>query len=112
MLGTWYLALIRPIVFLVQIPIKTLMPYWRLIMIKALYLFKTLSFGSGVNFTAGLSKVRTSPDHGTAYEIAGKGKADPSSFKEALFKAIEIFRNRQEYLQLTENQLQQQKVRR
>ena len=74
--------------------------------------FKTLSFGSGVNFTAGLSKVRTSPDHGTAYEIAGKGKADHSSFKEALFKAIEIFRNRQEYLQLTENQLQQQKVRR
>ena len=74
--------------------------------------FKTLSFGSGVNFTAGLSKVRTSPDHGTAYEIAGKGKADPSSFKEALFKAIEIFRNRQEYVQLTADQLKQQKVRR
>ena len=74
--------------------------------------FKTLSFGSGVNFTAGLSKVRTSPDHGTAYEIAGKGKADPSSFKEALFKAIEIFRNRQEYVQLTSDQLKQQKVRR
>ena len=46
--------------------------------------FKTLSFGKGVNFTAGLSKVRTSPDHGTAYEIAGKGTADNSSFKEAL----------------------------
>ncbi|MCP4975109.1 MAG: 4-hydroxythreonine-4-phosphate dehydrogenase PdxA [Maribacter sp.] len=74
--------------------------------------FKTLSFGNGVNFTAGLSKVRTSPDHGTAYEIAGKGKADNNSFKEALFKAIEIFGNRQEYRQLTENQLQKQKVRR
>ncbi len=74
--------------------------------------FKTLSFGNGVNFTAGLSKVRTSPDHGTAYEIAGKGKADHSSFKEALFKAIQIFKNRQEYLQLTENQLQPQKARR
>jgi len=74
--------------------------------------FKTLSFGTGVNFTAGLSKVRTSPDHGTAYEIAGKGKADPSSFKEALFKAIEIFGNRQEYVQLTADQLKQQKVRR
>src|SRR5690606_399744 len=46
--------------------------------------FKTLSFGQGVNFTAGLSKVRTSPDHGTAYEIAGKNQADPSSFKEAV----------------------------
>lgn len=74
--------------------------------------FKTLSFGKGVNFTAGLSKVRTSPDHGTAYEIAGKNQADHSSFKEAVFAAISIFRNRQEYKQLTENQLQKQKVRR
>lgn len=74
--------------------------------------FKTLSFGKGVNFTAGLSKVRTSPDHGTAYEIAGKGKADNGSFIEALFKSISIFKNRQEYLQLTENPLQKQKVRR
>ncbi|WP_041632748.1 4-hydroxythreonine-4-phosphate dehydrogenase PdxA [Maribacter sp. HTCC2170] len=74
--------------------------------------FKTLSFGNGVNYTAGLSRVRTSPDHGTAYEIAGKGKADHNSFKEALFKAIEIFRNRKEYQKLTENQLQKQKARR
>ncbi|MDE3743240.1 4-hydroxythreonine-4-phosphate dehydrogenase PdxA [Maribacter polysaccharolyticus] len=74
--------------------------------------FKTLSFGNGVNYTAGLSKVRTSPDHGTAYEIAGKGEADNNSFKEALFKAIQIFRNREEYAQLTENPLQKQKVRR
>lgn len=74
--------------------------------------FKTLSFGKGVNFTAGLSKVRTSPDHGTAYEIAGKGEADHSSFKEAVFTAIQVFKNRRQYQELTENQLQKQRVRR
>ncbi|CAM3431361.1 4-hydroxythreonine-4-phosphate dehydrogenase PdxA [Zobellia roscoffensis] len=74
--------------------------------------FKTLSFGKGVNYTAGLSKVRTSPDHGTAYEIAGKGKADHSSFKEAVFTALHIFKNRKEYQELTENPLQKQRVRR
>ncbi|MBU2948374.1 4-hydroxythreonine-4-phosphate dehydrogenase PdxA [Zobellia uliginosa] len=74
--------------------------------------FKTLSFGKGVNYTAGLSKVRTSPDHGTAYEIAGKGKADPSSFKEAVFTALHIFKNRKEYKELTENPLQKQRIRR
>lgn len=74
--------------------------------------FKTLSFGKGVNFTAGLSKVRTSPDHGTAYEIAGKGQADHGSFKEAVFMAISIFRNRKEFKELSENPLQKQKVRR
>lgn len=74
--------------------------------------FKTLSFGKGVNYTAGLSKVRTSPDHGTAYEIAGKGEADHSSFKEAVFMALHIFKNRQEYDELTENVLQKQKIRR
>lgn len=74
--------------------------------------FKTLSFGKGVNFTAGLSKVRTSPDHGTAYEIAGKGKADPSSFKEAVFTALRIFKNRTEYGELTKNPLKKQKIKR
>lgn len=59
--------------------------------------FKALSFGNGVNFTAGLDYVRTSPDHGTAYDIAGKNEADPSSFREALFLAIEIAKNRYEY---------------
>jgi len=67
--------------------------------------FKTLSFGQGVNYTAGLNRVRTSPDHGTAYEIAGKGKADNSSFKEAVFCAINIFKNRQEYASLTQKPL-------
>jgi len=74
--------------------------------------FKTLSFGKGVNYTAGLNKVRTSPDHGTAYEIAGKGKADDSSFKEAVFTAIQVFRNRTEYQELTENPLKKQKIKR
>ncbi|WP_291867858.1 4-hydroxythreonine-4-phosphate dehydrogenase PdxA [Maribacter sp.] len=72
--------------------------------------FKTLSFGNGVNYTAGLDKVRTSPDHGTAYEIAGKGKADHSSFKEAVFTALHIFKHREEYKKLTENVLKKQKV--
>ena len=67
--------------------------------------FKTLSFGQGVNYTAGLSKVRTSPDHGTAYEIAGKGIADPSSFNEAIFMAIHVFNKREEYLELSKNPL-------
>lgn len=67
--------------------------------------FKTLTFGQGVNFTAGLSKIRTSPDHGTAYDIAGQGVADPSSFREAVYKAIDIYRNRLEYQDLTKNRL-------
>ena len=70
--------------------------------------FKTLSFGQGVNFTAGLDRIRTSPDHGTAYEIAGKGEADNSSFKEALFKGIQIFRNRESYKKLSANPLKKQ----
>jgi 4-phospho-D-threonate 3-dehydrogenase / 4-phospho-D-erythronate 3-dehydrogenase len=74
--------------------------------------FKTLSFGQGVNFTAGLRKVRTSPDHGTAYEIAGKGVADHGSFKEAVYMAITIFKNRTEYQELTENVLKKQRVKR
>jgi 4-hydroxythreonine-4-phosphate dehydrogenase len=67
--------------------------------------FKTLAFGKGVNYTAGLSKIRTSPDHGTAYEIAGQGKADESSFKEALFMAIELYRNRKEHKELSQKPL-------
>ncbi|MEC7173729.1 MAG: 4-hydroxythreonine-4-phosphate dehydrogenase PdxA [Bacteroidota bacterium] len=58
--------------------------------------FKTLTFGTGVNFTAGLSKVRTSPDHGTAFEIAGKGVAKTESFRNAMFLARNIFFCRQD----------------
>ena len=68
--------------------------------------FKALSFGNGVNYTAGLSKIRTSPDHGTAFEIAGKNEANHTSFKEALFIAIEIYRKREEYTNLTVNVLE------
>ena len=67
--------------------------------------FKALSFGEGVNFTAGLNKVRTSPDHGTAYDIAGKDLANINSFKEAVFSGIQIFKTRREYKSLTENTL-------
>ncbi|MBT8274119.1 MAG: 4-hydroxythreonine-4-phosphate dehydrogenase PdxA [Bacteroidia bacterium] len=68
--------------------------------------FKTLSFGQGVNFTAGLDKIRTSPDHGTAFEIAGQGKADTNSFKEALFTGLQIFKNRTLYKELRKNKLE------
>ena len=68
--------------------------------------FKALSFGNGVNYTAGLSKIRTSPDHGTAFDIAGKNEANHTSFKEALFTAIEIYKKRKEYEKLTLNVLE------
>lgn len=60
--------------------------------------FKTLAFENGVNFTAGLPVVRTSPDHGTAYAIAGKNQADENSFREALFRACDIVQSRKEQL--------------
>ena len=67
--------------------------------------FKTLSFGKGVNYTAGLNKVRTSPDHGTAYDIAGKDEADYNSFKEAVYLAIDVFRSRNQYEEINEKPL-------
>jgi 4-hydroxythreonine-4-phosphate dehydrogenase len=57
--------------------------------------FKLLSFGDGVNYTAGLPVIRTSPDHGTAYGIAGKNQADASSMRKAMFLAKDLFQNRQ-----------------
>ncbi len=68
--------------------------------------FKALSFGQGVNFTAGLPFVRTSPDHGTAYDIAGKGIASEESFRNAVFAAIDIIRYRQQYAEMNANPLQ------
>ncbi len=68
--------------------------------------FKTISFGKGVNYTAGLNKIRTSPDHGTAYEIAGKNMADPGSFREAVFTAIDIYKKRREWNALNKNPLE------
>jgi 4-hydroxythreonine-4-phosphate dehydrogenase len=67
--------------------------------------FKTLSFGKGVNFSSGLNKIRTSPDHGTAYDIAGKGIADYNSFKEAVYLAIDIFNSRNLYAEISEKPL-------
>ena len=67
--------------------------------------FKTVAHESGVNFTAGLPIVRTSPDHGTAYDIAGKGVADEQSFRQAIYAAIDIWRNRQQYDEPLENPL-------
>lgn len=67
--------------------------------------FKTLAYEEGVNFTAGLSLIRTSPDHGVAYDIAGKNIADERSFSEAVFTAVKIFQQRKEYQMLMENRL-------
>lgn len=67
--------------------------------------FKSLSFDTGVNYTAGLPIVRTSPAHGTAYEIAGKNQASPDSFREAIYLACDIFRNRMIYEEVTSNPL-------
>ncbi len=68
--------------------------------------FKALSFDTGVNYTAGLAKgIRTSPDHGTAFDIAGKNEADPSSFRHALFLALDILRNRRQYFEMRANPL-------
>jgi 4-hydroxythreonine-4-phosphate dehydrogenase len=67
--------------------------------------FKTLSFGHGVNYTAGLDRIRTSPDHGTAFDIAGKNQADNNSFKEAVYLALDTYRARIEYAQITEKPL-------
>ena len=70
---------------------------------QGLTAFKALSFDSGVNFTAGLSKVRTSPAHGTAYAIAGTNVASPESFQKALYMAIDVFKNRMEYEELSKD---------
>lgn len=67
--------------------------------------FKTLAFESGVNYTAGLPVVRTSPAHGTAYDIAGKDQAEASSMRAAVYLAAEIFRNRKAYDEMNENPL-------
>ena len=67
--------------------------------------FKTLSFGKGVNYSAGLNKIRTSPDHGTAYDIAGKGIADFNSFKEAVYLAIDVYNSRNQHAEISQKPL-------
>jgi 4-hydroxythreonine-4-phosphate dehydrogenase len=72
--------------------------------------FKALSFDSGVNFTAGLPIVRTSPVHGTAFSIAGKGEASENSFRQAVYLACDIFRNRQFFKEISVNPLKHQAI--
>lgn len=67
--------------------------------------FKTIAFNSGVNFTAGLPIVRTSPDHGTAYDIAGKNIASEESFRRAIYMAVDIYKTRKQYEEITSNPL-------
>lgn len=67
--------------------------------------FKALTFDNGVNFTAGLTMVRTSPDHGTAFNIAGKGEASASSMLQALFAAIDIVQNREDFKEVNSDKL-------
>jgi len=68
--------------------------------------FKALTVEGGVNYTAGLSIVRTSPAHGTGYDITGKNEASPDSFRKAVYLACDIFRNRMQYREITANPLE------
>ena len=70
--------------------------------------FKALAMTDGVNYTAGLPIVRTSPDHGTAYDIAGQGKADEASLRQAVYTALDVFRNRKRYEEAHANPLRKQ----
>ena len=72
--------------------------------------FKALSFDTGVNFSAGLPFIRTSPSHGTAFNITGKGEASEDSFRQAMYLACDVFRNRQLYAEITKNPLQHQEI--
>ena len=71
--------------------------------------FKALSFGFGVNYTAGLPIVRTSPDHGTGYDIAGKNEANDASFRAAVFLAVDVYKARRIHREITANPLVSQK---
>jgi len=77
---------------------------------QGLVAFKSLCFGNGVNFTAGLPVIRTSPDHGTAFDIAGKNIALPDSFREAILAAVDIFRNRTAYNEYSANPLKTHRI--
>lgn len=72
--------------------------------------FKVLAFESGVNFTAGLPVIRTSPGHGTAYDIAGTGVASEDSFRNAIYLAIDVFESRKLYKELSRNPLKHHEI--
>jgi 4-hydroxythreonine-4-phosphate dehydrogenase len=74
--------------------------------------FKTLAFGGGINYTAGLPFVRTSPDHGTGFDLVGNRKADASSFRQALYMAIDIVKHRAAYAERNENPLLRHELQR
>jgi 4-phospho-D-threonate 3-dehydrogenase / 4-phospho-D-erythronate 3-dehydrogenase len=73
--------------------------------------FKSMAIGEGVNYTAGIAGVRTSPDHGVAFDIAGQGKADESSFRESIFKCVDIINGRREYDEQYNNPLKKMSTR-
>ncbi|MCD6013027.1 MAG: pdxA [Flavipsychrobacter sp.] len=77
---------------------------------QGLVAFKTLAVGEGVNYTAGLPVIRTSPDHGTAFDIAGKNLAEPDSFREAVYSCIDLFNQRNGYATNTANPLRRGKI--
>ena len=72
--------------------------------------FKTLAEGGGINYTAGLPVIRTSPDHGTAFDIAGKNIAEPESFREAVFQCLDLLRQRNEYAVNTANPMKRGRI--
>jgi 4-hydroxy-L-threonine phosphate dehydrogenase PdxA len=72
--------------------------------------FKSLAQGEGVNYTAGMPVIRTSPDHGTAFDIAGKNIADPSSFREAVFQCLDLLEKRKDYAIYTANPMRRGKI--
>ena len=77
---------------------------------QGLVALKTLAQGEGVNYTAGLPIIRTSPDHGTAFDIAGKNLADPSSFREAVYQCLDLLAQRQRYSENTANPLRRGRI--
>ena len=98
-------AYIRPLVMLRKVgKLGKLMPKGQEVLAK----IEALAMDAGVNFTAGLPVVRTSPAHGTAYDIAGKGIASEDSFRQAIYVAIDVFRNRQSEKALRANPLRKQ----
>ncbi len=79
---------------------------------QGLVAFKTLAQGEGVNYTAGLPVIRTSPDHGTAFDIAGKNLADPASFREAVYSCLDLLEQRTEYANNTANPMRKGRIER
>ncbi|MBQ7388105.1 MAG: 4-hydroxythreonine-4-phosphate dehydrogenase PdxA [Paludibacteraceae bacterium] len=77
---------------------------------QALAPFKIMCMGNGVNYTAGLPFVRTSPTHGTAYDKVGKQTADASSFRHAIYLALDVYQNRKRFAEMTQNPLQIKKA--